>query len=220
MMDHRRASARMVEKYVTGRGIEDKRVIEAMIDVPRHIFVEEALRGQAYSDNALPIGEGQSISQPYIVARMTEALKLEGDERVLEVGGGSAYQSAILSKLAKEVFSVERLQSLAARARSNLMNLRCYNVLYKVDDGTLGWKDKAPFDAILVAAASPYLPEELLNQLNDGGRLVIPIGKGDSQRLIRYVRDTPDSVRKEDLGECNFVPLIGEQGWKEGEVNA
>ncbi|MBE9504862.1 MAG: protein-L-isoaspartate(D-aspartate) O-methyltransferase [Proteobacteria bacterium] len=221
-MDHRRASRRMVEDYVISNGVKDERVIDAMVEVPRHLFVEEALAGQAYGDSALPIGDGQSISRPFVVARMSEALCLQGDERVLEVGGGSAYQSAILSRLAGEIFSIERLQSLATKARRILLTLKCQNVLFKVSDGTLGWKDKAPFDAILVAASSPAVPQELLSQLKDGGRLVIPIGKGgknDVQHLMRYVK-MGDSFKKEYLDDCSFVPLIGEQGWKEGEINA
>ncbi len=214
MIDFTRAARNMVEKYVVSRGIKDSRVLQAMINVPRHIFVEEALQGQAYSDSALPIGDGQSISQPYIVARMTEALQLEGEERVLEVGGGSAYQSAILSGLAREVFSIERLQSLAGRARKALLQLKCSNVLYRVGDGTMGWKDKAPFDAILVAASSPAVPKELLDQLRDGGRLVIPVDGGGNQHLMRYCK-RDGQIFKEDLGACNFVPLIGKQGWSE-----
>lgn len=218
LTDHSRAARNMVEKYVVSKGVTDKRVLEAMAEVPRHLFVEEGFYGQAYTDNALPIGEGQTISKPYIVARMTEALELSGDERILEVGGGSAYQSAILSKLAREVFSIERLDSLAARARRTLLTLRCLNVLYKVGDGTLGWPDKAPFDAILVAASSPSVPEELLNQLKEGGRLVIPVGKGEDQHLLRY-RKRDGQVYKEEIENCKFVPLIGEQGWKECDLN-
>jgi protein-L-isoaspartate(D-aspartate) O-methyltransferase len=218
MIDHSRAARNMVEKYVTSRGIADRRVIDVMGEVPRHLFVEEAFYGQAYTDNALPIGDGQTISKPYIVAKMTEALELCGSERVLEVGGGSAYQSAILSRLAKEVFSIERLDSLAAKARRTLMTLKCSNVLYKVGDGTLGWSDKAPFDAILVAASSPSVPEELLNQLKEGGRLVIPVGRGEGQHLLRY-KKRGGQVYKEEIENCKFVPLIGEQGWKECDLN-
>lgn len=219
MIDYKRSARRMVDEYVRSRGITDPRVLDAMAEVPRHIFVEEAFQGQAYGDHALPIGEGQSISRPYVVARMTEALGFKGDERVLEVGGGSAYQSAILSKLAKEVFSIERLKSLASRARKTLLTLKCRNVLFKIDDGTLGWRDKAPFDAILVAASSPSVPRELLNQLKEGGRMVIPVGNEKSQRLKRY-KKIGDRFVEEDLGECVFVPLIGEHGWKESELNA
>ena len=209
----------MVEKYVSPRGITDPAVLRAMSAVPRHLFIEEALHGQAYSDSALPIGEGQSISRPCVVARMTQELGLSGGERVLEIGGGSAYQSAVLSHIAKEVFSIERFQSLASRARKVLLALRLNNVLFKVGDGTLGWKDKAPFDAILVAASAPAAPPELLNQLKDGGRMVIPVGKGKSQRLMKYIKNG-DIIEPVDLGECNFVPLIGRQGWKEEEPNA
>lgn len=207
----------MMDEYVIPRGVSDKKVVEAMIEVPRHLFVEEAFQGIAYGDKALPIGDGQSLSRPYIVAKMTEALALEGGERVLEVGGGSAYQSAILSRLAGEVFTIERLGSLAVRARRLLHTLKYMNVLYKVGDGTLGWKDKAPFDAILVAASFSAVPSELLDQLKEGGRLVMPVGKGEKQRLKRYIR-MGEQFREEDLGECLFVPLIGEKGWREGEL--
>ena len=213
-IDHRRASRRMVEEYVISRGVKDDLVIKAMIETPRHLFVEEAFRGQAYGDSALPIGEGQSISRPYTVARMTEALQLEGGERVLEIGGGSAYQSAVLSHIAGEVFTIERLTSLSVKARKVLLTLRCHNVLYRVGDGTLGWPDKAPFDAILVAAASPAVSPALMDQLKVGGRLVLPVTKGDRQILTKYIR-TEDSFTREELEECSFVPLIGEHGWNE-----
>ncbi len=218
MIDHRRSSRRMVETYIRPAGVSDARVMEAMIEVPRHLFVEEALYGIAYGDHALPIGEGQSISRPYIVAKMSEALGLSGAERVLEVGGGSGYQSAILSRLAAEVFTVERLTSIGVKARKILHTLKCYNVLYKVGDGSLGWRDKAPFDAVLSAAAAPKAPEELLDQLKDGGKLVLPIGAEGRQRLMRYVKQG-EGFTEEDLGVCEFVPLIGEQGWKESEFS-
>jgi protein-L-isoaspartate(D-aspartate) O-methyltransferase len=205
----------MVEEYIVPRGIKDELVINAMIETPRHLFVEEAFQGQAYGDNALPIGDGQSISRPYTVARMTEALQLKGGERVLEVGGGSAYQSAVLSLIAGEVFTIERLKSLSVKARKLLLTLRCHNVLYRVGDGTLGWSDKAPFDAILVAASSPDVSPDLMAQLKVGGRLVLPIAKGERQILTKYVK-TKDSFTREELEECSFVPLIGEHGWKEG----
>ncbi|MDT8317237.1 MAG: protein-L-isoaspartate(D-aspartate) O-methyltransferase [bacterium] len=213
-MDHRRASRRMVEEYVIPRGIKDELVINAMIETPRHLFVEDAFQGQAYGDSALPIGEGQSISRPYTVARMTEALELKGGERVLEIGGGSAYQSAVLAVIAGEVFTVERLKSLSVKARKLLLTLRCHNVLYRVGDGTLGWPDKAPFDAILVAASSPGVSPDLMDQLKVGGRLVLPIAKGERQILTKYVK-TGDSFTRVELEECSFVPLIGEYGWKE-----
>ena len=219
MIDHRRASRRMVEEYVIPRGIKDELVINAMIETPRHLFVEEAFQGQAYGDSALPIGDGQSISRPYTVAKMTEALELKGGERVLEVGGGSAYQSAVLSLIAGEVFTIERLKSLSVKARKLLLTLRCHNVLYRVGDGTLGWSDKAPFDAILVAASSPDVSPELIAQLKVGGRLVLPITKGERQILTKYVK-TEDSFISKELEECSFVPLIGEYGWREGADSA
>lgn len=204
----------MVEEYVIPRGIKDELVINAMIETPRHLFVEEAFQGQAYGDSALPIGDGQSISRPYTVARMTEALELKGGERVLEIGGGSAYQSAVLALIAGEVFTIERLKSLSVKARKLLLTLRCQNVLYRVGDGTLGWPDKSPFDAILVAASSPDVSPDLIAQLKVGGRLVLPITKGERQILTKYVK-TADSFTSKELEECSFVPLIGEYGWKE-----
>lgn len=219
MIDHRRASRRMVEEYVIPRGIKDELVIKAMIETPRHLFVEEAFQGQAYGDSALPIGDGQSISRPYTVARMTEALELKGGERVLEIGGGSAYQSAVLALIAGEVFTIERLKSLSVKARKLLLTLRYNNVLYRVGDGTLGWPDKAPFDAILVAAASPEVSPDLMAQLKVGGRLVLPIAKGERQVLTKYVK-TEGSFTREELEECSFVPLIGEHGWKDGGRHA
>ena len=209
----------MVEEYIIPRGIKDELVIKAMIETPRHLFVEEAFQGQAYGDSALPIGDGQSISRPYTVARMTEALELKGGERVLEVGGGSAYQSAVLSLIAGEVFTIERLKSLSVKARKLLLTLRYHNVLYRVGDGTLGWSDKAPFDAILVAASSPDVSPDLMAQLKVGGRLVLPIAKGERQILTKYVK-TKDSFTRVELEECSFVPLIGEYGWKEGTKRA
>ena len=219
MTNFKRKAQRMVELYIASRGITDQRVLDAMAEVPRHKFVDPGFQGIAYGDHALPIGEGQSISNPYTVAKMVESLKLEGFERVLEIGGGSAYQAAILSRLASEVYSVERLSSLASRARKTLMSIGCSNVLFKVGDGTLGWKDKAPFDAIIVGAASPSVPEELLHQVKDGGCVVIPIDKNGSQRLIKY-KKRGNKIHQQDIGECEFVPLIGEQGWKEDKLNA
>ena len=217
--DFSRAAKRMVEDFVVSRGISDSRVIDAMISVPRHLFVEDALRGLAYGDKAIPIGDGQSISQPYIVARMTELLMLNGDETVLEIGGGSGYQSAILSRLAARVYSVERISGFVSRARKVLYSAGCHNVFLKCDDGTLGWSDKAPFGAILVAASAPSVPDELLSQLEDGGRLVIPVGTMENHKLMRYIR-MGDSYTKEYVDDCRFVPLIGEKGWKMEEIDA
>lgn len=186
-----------------------------MNSVPRHLFVPEALRSQAYKDNALPIAAKQTISQPFIVARMTELLGISGKERVLEIGGGSGYQTAILAELARTVFTVERVPELADGLKQMIRRLGDRNVSVRCGDGTEGWKVYAPFDAILVAAGGPEVPGPLLDQLETGGRLVIPIGETQkSQRLVRVTR-TENGFKTEDAGPCAFVPLIGEHGWKE-----
>lgn len=207
---------RMVNSQVRLRGVRDERVLKAMETVPRHLFVDEGLRDQAYNDSPLPIGENQTISQPYIVALMTEALELTGRDKVLEIGTGSGYQTAILAELAERVLSIERIAFLATRARKIIESLKYFNVAIRVGDGTLGWKDEAPFDAILVAAGSPDTPKALIEQLAVGGRLVIPIGDRYSQQLVKVVRRSEDvrDLKKEDLGSCRFVNLIGEYGWQ------
>jgi len=206
----------MVDTQIRSRGIKDVRLLELMERIPRHLFVEEAMMDQAYNDNPLPIGERQTISQPYIVALMTEALALTGKEKVLEIGTGSGYQTAILAQLADRVCSIERIASLAARARKMLDYLNTFNVAIRVGDGTYGWKEEAPFDAILVTAGAPEVPAVLLEQLNIGGRLVIPIGSRSVQTLLKVTRLSEDihDLRKEELGGCRFVDLIGEHGWK------
>jgi protein-L-isoaspartate(D-aspartate) O-methyltransferase len=178
--------------------------------------VEEAMMDQAYNDNPLPIGENQTISQPYIVALMTEALSLTGKEKVLEIGTGSGYQTAILAQLADRVFSVDRIASLAGRARKILDYLHAFNVAIRVGDGTYGWKEEAPFDAILVTAGAPKVPSLLVAQLSLGGRLVIPVGSRSTQTLLKVTRLSEDihDIKKEDLGGCRFVDLIGEHGWE------
>ncbi|MBI5286360.1 MAG: protein-L-isoaspartate(D-aspartate) O-methyltransferase [Deltaproteobacteria bacterium] len=206
----------MVETQLIPRGIKDKRVLDAMRTVPRHLFVEEALQDQAYNDYPLPIGERQTISQPYMVALMTEALELKGNEKVLEVGTGSGYQAAILSLLAEKIYSIERISSLAARARKVLDSLFCSNVVIKIGDGTLGWKEEAPFDGIIVTAATPSVPESLLEQLAVGGRMVIPVGGIFSQILMKIIK-TKEGITRLDLGGCRFVKLVGRYGWKEEE---
>jgi protein-L-isoaspartate(D-aspartate) O-methyltransferase len=208
------ARQRMVDEQIASRGIKDVLVLHAMNKVPRHRFVEEALQGQAYNDYPLPIGEKQTISQPYMVALMTEALELKGDERVLEIGTGSGYQAAILAELAEWVYSIERIRSLANRARKLFDELDIYNVEIKVSDGTQGWKEKAPFQAITVTAGTPEIPQPLLDQLDLGGRLVVPIGDAFSQTLVRVIR-TNEGFKREDMGGCHFVKLIGEYGWQE-----
>lgn len=210
--DYLRSRWRMVQEQIKGRGITDPRVISAMEEVPRHLFVPTSLQSQAYQDIALPIGEGQTISQPYMVALMSAALELKGPERVLEIGTGSGYQTAILSKLAERVYSVERIRALLERARKVLDRLQCYNVITRLFDGSLGWKEEAPFDAILVTAATPSPPPPLLEQLKRGGIMVIPTGTAESQKLLKIKRRFK-GFTEEDLGECKFVALIGAHGF-------
>ena len=202
----------MVQEQLVARGIKNPRVLQAMRKIPRHLFVESALADRAYDDGPLPIGEKQTISQPYMVALMTEALELSGNERVLEVGTGSGYQTAVLAELSLNVFSIEKVRSFAVQARSVLDELRYYNVAIHVGDGTLGWSEHAPFDAILVTAGSPGLPQPLVEQLSMEGRLVIPLGDEQSQILKRVRRKGP-GLEEEHLGECRFVKLWGKHGW-------
>ena len=207
---------KMVDAQIRARGIRDPRVLKALEKVPRHLFVNEALRDQAYNDNPLPIDGGQTISQPYIVALMTEALELKGSEKVLEIGTGSGYQAAILAELVDHVFSIDRIASLAGNARRLLESLNYYNIAIRVGDGTLGWKDEAPFDAVMVTAGAPDIPKTLVEQIAVGGRLVVPVGGRHSQVLIKLTRlsESAHDVKKEDLGGCRFVDLIGEYGWE------
>ena len=205
----------MVSEQLQRRGILDPRVLRAVGKVPRHLFVDEALVGRAYGDHPLPIGDGQTISQPYMVALMTEALELHGHERVLEIGTGCGYQTAVLAEVCGKVFSVERLKSLADRATRRLDSLGYYNVLVRVADGSLGWKEEAPFDAILVAAAAPTIPQALVDQLAPKGRLIVPVGDVYTQSLRKGVREEA-GMRWSDLGGCVFVKLVGQQGWPNG----
>ncbi|APG26817.1 protein-L-isoaspartate O-methyltransferase [Syntrophotalea acetylenivorans] len=216
-MDYSIARRLMVERQIVGRGIHDPLVVEAMKKVPRHRFVEEALWAQAYSDNPLPIGEKQTISQPYMVALMTQALELKGGEKILEIGTGSGYQAAILSQIVSRVYSVERISALARRARRVLDDIGCRNVNIKLSDGTIGWETEAPFDGIIVTAGSPKVPSHYLEQLTIGGRLIIPVGGRGCQVLKRIVRLGQVDYKEEDLLDCRFVPLIGKDGWSEGE---
>ena len=204
----------MVESQLAPRGIKDPRVLEAMRKVPRHLFVQETQRGSAYEDYPLPIGEGQTISQPYMVALMTEALNLSGEESVLEIGTGSGYQTAVLAELACKVYSVERIPSLAGQARKTLDSLGYKNVLVRLSDGTLGWPEYAPFDRIIVTAGAPSIPEPLLEQLVEDGILVVPVGSSLSQELIQLTRYRDGSIRKRKLGGCVFVRLVGKHGWE------
>ena len=208
---------RMVETQLKTRDIHDARVLKAMETVPRQLFVDEGLADQAYNDNPLPIDAHQTISQPYIVALMTQALELKSTDRVLEIGTGSGYQTAILASLAFRVFSVERVAKLATKARNILDELNFYNVAIRVGDGSYGWKEEAPFDAIIITAAVPNIPNNLEAQLTPGGRLVAPVGNREIQTLYKITRslEDPKIITKEDLGGCRFVSLIGESGWKD-----
>lgn len=203
---------RMVAEQLVRRGITDQRVLEAMRKVPRHLFVEEALRDRAYGDYPLPIGEGQTISQPYMVGIMTQLLRLTGQEKVLEIGTGSGYQTAVLAELARRVCSVERIPSLAARARVTLEALGYTNVWVRTADGTLGWPDEAPFDGVVVSAGAPSVPEPLFEQLAEGGRMVVPVGDATSQTLTVVERVDGKMRTTTDAG-CVFVKLIGKYGW-------
>ena len=207
-----RERERMVEEQLVRRGITERRVLDAMRKVPRHLFVEEALRDRAYGDYPLPIGEGQTISQPYMVGIMTQLLRLTGGEKVLEIGTGSGYQTAVLAELARRVCSVERVPSLAHRARATLEGLGYTNVWIRTADGTLGWPDEAPFDCIMVSAAAPSVPEPLFDQLAEGGRMVLPVGDSVSQTLTVVERVEGKMRTTADAG-CVFVKLIGKYGW-------
>jgi len=217
-MDFSISRRRMVEQ-IQKRGITDPSVIAAMLKVPRHLFVEEALQSQAYGDFPLPIGEKQTISQPFMVAMMTAALELKGGEKVLEIGTGSGYQAAILAQIASKVYTVERIPELARRARRVLDRIGCAQVNIKVSDGTFGWEEEAPFDGIIVTAGAPSVPEQYPRQLVIGGSLIIPVGGEGSQVLKRIVRTGEDSFREDNLLDCRFVPLIGQHGWRSADRN-
>jgi protein-L-isoaspartate(D-aspartate) O-methyltransferase len=212
MRDHSAARKLMVKRQLEARGITDSRVLAAMEEVPRHFFVDASLADEAYDDNPLPIGEGQTISQPYMVAVMTELLKLQPHERVLEIGTGSGYQAAVLSRLSKWAYTVERLERLLQKARKTLDECGYHNVSFLVADGTQGWPAEAPFDGIIVTAGAPVIPEVLVEQLQEGGRLVIPVGDRFSQTLKRVTK-TKDGTRVESHTGCRFVDLIGKFGW-------
>jgi protein-L-isoaspartate(D-aspartate) O-methyltransferase len=209
---HQRAL--MVERYVAARGVREERILQAMREVPRHLFVPSVVAAKAYGPGALPIGKNQTISQPYIVARMIELLDLTGKEKVLEIGTGTGYQAVVLSKLCAKVFSIERINELALRAAELIREMKIYNATVKVFDGTYGWSDQAPFDRIIVAAAAPSVPDPLVQQLARTGKLVIPIGPEGNQRLARVTR-VGTRVQIEDCGSAEFVPLVGKFGWKE-----
>lgn len=207
----------MVETQLISRGIKDKNLLNVMKKVPRHLFVDDSLQHKAYDDMALPIGEGQTISQPYMVAIMTELLELKGDEKVLEIGTGSGYQAAILAELSREVYTVERIASLAIKAEERLRSLGYSNIRIKVGDGTLGWPEEAPFDRIMTTAGAPKVPEPLIEQLSEGGLIVIPVGNRFSQQLLK-VKKYKGRLSEEYHTHCVFVPLIGEYGWKAEDV--
>jgi len=208
----KRLRQEMVERQIKAKGITDKKVLRAMETVPRQMFVSEALENQAYGDHPLPISEGQTISQPLIVAEMTQALELTGGERVLEIGTGSGYQTAILSKIVFRVYTMERMHGLLINARKTFDKMGYHNIISRYADGASGWPDESPFDAIIVTAGAPDIPEPLVRQLAVGGRLVIPVGDRNSQELTRLVKNE-DGVCETKLGKCRFVRLISEHGW-------
>jgi protein-L-isoaspartate(D-aspartate) O-methyltransferase len=211
---YKRQREEMVRQQIAARGITEPEVLAAFHKVQRHLFVSEALRDQAYGDYPLPIGEQQTISQPYIVAEMTQALELNKDDRVLEIGTGSGYQAAILAEVVYRVYTIERIRSLYVQTRSLLDKLHYHNIVMRCSDGTSGWQDESPFDAIMVTAGAPDVPQKLLDQLVEGGRMVVPVGNQHSQDLIKYTKDER-GVHKTNLGGCRFVKLIGAHGWKE-----
>lgn len=212
--DYRIARRKMVETQIKRRGITDHLLLQAMIQIPRHFFVDQAQAAQTYLDSPLPIGYGQTISQPFIVARMVEALKLTDHDRVLEIGSGSGYQTAILATLAGEVFAVERIEPLFCKGRENLSRLAgLSNIRLKLDDGTLGWPEQGPYQAIIVAAGGPKIPQPLVDQLSPGGRLIVPVGTDKHQQLVLISKDSQGQATRQDLGACRFVALVGRHGW-------
>lgn len=212
-MDQVEIRAKMVEEQLIPRGIKDKLVLDAFRGVPRHEFVPEEYRNKSYADHPLPIGEDQTISQPYMVALETECLGLKGPEKVLEIGTGSGYQTAILAEMAGYVYSVERIDRLAAIAEERLKALGYTNFSIRVGDGSLGWPENAPYDGIIVTAGSPVIPKSLVSQLKDGGRLVIPLG-GEFGQMLTVLEKNGDIFKRTEVCACTFVPLIGEEGWR------
>lgn len=207
------ARERMVQEQILARGVTDPRTLAALLEVPRHLFVDDAMRARAYGDYPLPIASGQTISQPYIVALMTEALQLKGHEQVLEIGTGSGYQAAVLSRLCQQVYTVERINTLLATARKAFDSLRYFNIVAKLDDGTLGWPEYAPYDAIMVTAGGPEIPEPLIQQLADPGRMIIPVGDQEVQ-VLQLLTKRDGELHIENLSSVRFVDLIGEHGWR------
>jgi protein-L-isoaspartate(D-aspartate) O-methyltransferase len=216
MPGFRQARETMVASQIAARGVKDEAVLEAMQRIPREAFVAPGYEDEAYDDRALPIGEGQTISQPYVVALMIEAAGLKPGDRVLEVGAGSGYAAAVMSRIAGHVYAIERHASLAETATARLARMGYGNIDMRTGDGTKGWSEEAPFDAILVSAGGPAVPEALKSQLQVGGRLVIPVGSGTGpQHLVKITRASEDTFAEEDLGKVMFVPLVGEGGWPE-----
>lgn len=209
------ARRRMVEQQLRARGIHDRHVLRIMEAIPRHLFVDDTLVARAYSDHALPIGEDQTISQPYMVALMTQALDLTGEEKVLEIGTGTGYQTAILAELADRVFTIERIPSIAAAAKERLDSMGYTNIVSRCADGTLGWREMGPFDRVLVTAGAPKIPAFLEEQLDPGGIAVVPVGVRENQSLVKLTR-TPEGLTQRILCGCTFVPLIGREGWANG----
>jgi len=213
---YRRLREAMVKNQIAARGITDEKVLAAMRKVPRHLFVSEALQDQAYADHPLPIGEQQTISQPYIVALMTQALQLDKDSRVLEIGTGSGYQAAVLAQIAFRVYTIETIRTHHMNARMLFDRLKYNNIVTRYADGTKGWAEESPFDAIMVTAGAPDIPAPLVAQLAMGGRMIVPVGQMYSQTLVKLVRDE-QGIHQSDLGGCRFVKLVGEHGWGNGE---
>lgn len=205
---------KMVHEQIIARGVKDPRTLEAMMTVPRHLFVDDAMRARAYGDYPLPIAAGQTISQPYIVSCMTEALQLQGHEKVLEIGTGSGYQAAVLSRLCEQVYTVERINTLLVSARKVFDALRYYNIQAKLDDGTMGWPENGPYDAVIVTAGGHKIPPPLIDQLADPGRLIIPVGDQHVQEL-QLLTKSDGEVRVEVISNVRFVDLIGQHGWSE-----
>jgi len=215
VIDYEVARIRMVKEQLIGRGISEERVLKAMNFIPRHLFVDQAFWPRAYGDHPLPIGDDQTISQPYIVALMTQELKLSGGEKILEIGTGSGYQAALLALLDCTVFTIERNRELANKAEKIIKKLKLKNVFFKIGDGSVGWAEKAPFDRIIVTAGAPGVPEHLMDQLAVGGRIVIPVGNRVSQKLT-VINKGENIIEKNEICGCTFVPLLGKQGWTNG----
>ncbi|MDD3310804.1 protein-L-isoaspartate(D-aspartate) O-methyltransferase [Pseudodesulfovibrio sp.] len=213
MVDPVRLRERMVREQIEARGIADRRVLDAMRSLPRHKFVEEALASKAYSDGPLPIGQGQTISQPYIVALMSELLRAEPGMKVLEIGTGSGYQAAVLAHMGCDVYTVERIKPLFFAARKRFMDMRFFSIKLKLDDGTMGWPDESPFDRIIVTAGGPEVPEPLVAQLADPGRMLIPVGQGKRLQSLVLIEKNAGEVTRIDKGDVAFVDLVGKHGW-------